>query len=375
MDLSFTEDQELIKNSVDKFILETYDAEHRRKTIKNNIGSDPNTWKYFSELGWLSLPFSEEDGGFGGNLVDIMLLMRSFGRGLVIEPFISTVIMSGSILSGCPKGLIRNNIIEKIISGNAKVSFAHAEPNSRYNLSDITTTATLNNNEWLINGNKCVVFGGGQADYILLAARTQGKRFDKDGISIFVLEKNTSGLIMQDYPTVDGFKAAEIQIDNVTVPKENLISIKNNAYTIIEEAVNKTLVAIAAEASGIMEKMYEMTLDYIKTRKQFGTAIGKFQAIQHRAVEMLILSDEMNSLSSMAALKALDNIDALKSVYAAKIHIGTGGRILAQESIQMHGGMGVTEEMEIGQYFKRLVLLDTFLGNSDYYLNLYSSLD
>ena len=375
MDLSFTEDQELIKNSVDKFILETYDAEHRRKTIKNNIGSDPNTWKYFSELGWLSLPFSEEDGGFGGNLVDIMLLMRSFGRGLVIEPFISTVIMSGSILSGCPKGLIRNNIIEEIIAGNAKVSFAHAEPNSRYNLSDITTTATLNNNEWLINGNKCVVFGGGQADYILLAARTSGKRFDKDGISIFVLEKNTSGLIMQDYPTVDGFKAAEIQIDNVKVPKENLISIKNNAYTIIEEAVNKTLVAIAAEASGIMEKMYEMTLDYIKTRKQFGTAIGKFQAIQHRAVEMLILSDEMNSLSSMAALKALDNIDALKSVYASKIHIGTGGRILAQESIQMHGGMGVTEEMEIGQYFKRLVLLDTFLGNSDYYLNLYSSLD
>ena len=375
MDLSFTEDQELIKNSVDKFILETYDAEHRRKTIKNNIGSDPNTWKYFSELGWLSLPFSEEDGGFGGNLVDIMLLMRSFGRGLVIEPFISTVIMSGSILSGCPKGLIRNNIIEKIIAGNAKVSFANAEPNSRYNLSDITTTATLNNNEWLINGNKCVVFGGAQADYILLAARTQGKRFDKDGISIFVLEKNTSGLIMQDYPTVDGFKAAEIQIDNVKVPKENLISIKNNAYTVIEEAVNKTLVAIAAEASGIMEKMYEMTLDYIKTRKQFGTAIGKFQAIQHRAVEMLILSDEMNSLSSMAALKALDNIDALKSVYASKIHIGTGGRSLAQESIQMHGGMGVTEEMEIGQYFKRLVLLDTFLGNSDYYLNLYSSLD
>lgn len=375
MDLSFTEDQELIKNSVDKFILETYDAEHRRKTIKNNIGSDPNTWKYFSELGWLSLPFSEEDGGFGGNLVDIMLLMRSFGRGLVIEPFISTVIMSGSILSGCPKGLIRNNIIEKIIAGNAKVSFANAEPNSRYNLSDITTTATLNNNEWLINGNKCVVFGGGQADYILLAARTAGKRFDKDGISIFVLEKNTSGLIMQDYPTVDGFKAAEIQIDNVKVPKENLISIKNNAYTVIEEAVNKTLVAIAAEASGIMEKMYEMTLDYIKTRKQFGIAIGKFQAIQHRAVEMLILSDEMNSLSSMAALKALDNIDALKSVYASKIHIGTGGRILAQESIQMHGGMGVTEEMEIGQYFKRLVLLDTFLGNSDYYLNLYSSLD
>jgi len=271
VDLSFTEDQELIKNSVDKFILETYDAEHRRKTIKNNIGSDPNTWKYFSELGWLSLPFSEEDGGFGGNLVDIMLLMRSFGRGLVIEPFISTVIMSGSILSGCPKGLIRNNIIEKIIAGNAKVSFANAEPNSRYNLSDITTTATLNNNEWLINGNKCVVFGGGQADYILLAARTQGKRFDKDGISIFVLEKNTSGLIIQDYPTVDGFKAAEIQIDNVKVPKENLISIKNNAYTIIEEAVNKTLVAIAAEASGIMEKMYEMTLDYIKTRKQFGS--------------------------------------------------------------------------------------------------------
>ena len=375
MDLSLTEDQELIKNSVDKFILESYDSDTRRKTIKNNIGSDLSVWKNFSELGWLSLPFSEEDGGFGGGLVDIMILMRSFGRGLVIEPFISTVIMSGAILSACPKGLIRNNVIEKIISGDAKVSFAHSEPRSRFNLSDISTTASLENNEWIINGHKCVVFGGAQADYILLAARTNGDRYEKEGISIFLLDKNVSGLNIQDYPTVDGFKAAEIHLNNVKLPKENLISIENKSYKVIESAVNKTLVAVAAESSGIMEKMYEMTLEYIKTRKQFGVAIGKFQAIQHRAVEMLILSDEMNSLSSMAALKGVDNIAALKSVYASKIHIGTGGRTLAEESIQMHGGMGVTEEMEIGQYFKRLIMLDTFLGNSDYYLDLYSNLD
>ena len=190
-----------------------------------------------------------------------------------------------------------------------------------------------------------------------------------------MLDKNVSGLNIQDYPTVDGFKAAEIHLNNVKLPKENLISIENKSYKVIESAVNKTLVAIAAESSGIMEKMYEMTLEYIKTRKQFGVAIGKFQAIQHRAVEMLILSDEMNSLSSMAALKGIDNIAALKSVYASKIHIGTGGRTLAEESIQMHGGMGVTEEMQIGQYFKRLIMLDTFLGNSDYYLDLYSNLD
>ena len=375
MDLSLNEDQKLIQNSVEKFILETYDSENRRKTIKNNNGSNEAIWKTFSELGWLSLTFTEEDGGFGGDLINLMILMKAFGRGLVIEPYISTVILSGGILSLCPKSLIRDSIIEKIISGDSKVSFAFSEPTSRFNISDITTVATLDNNEWSINGHKCVVLGAAQADYILVTARTSGKRFDKEGISIFLLEKNIPGLVMQDYPTVDGFKAAEVVLNNVKVSDSYLISTENTSYEIIEKTINKTLIALAAEASGIMEKMYEMTLEYIKTRKQFGVAIGKFQAIQHRAVEMLILSDEMNSLSNMAALKGNNNVSALKATYASKIHIGIGGKKLAQEAIQLHGGMGVTEEMEIGQYFKRLTLLDTFLGNSDYYLDIYSKLD
>ena len=374
MDLSLNEDQELIKNSVEKFIIETYDSESRRKTIKSNLGSDDNIWKQFAELGWLGLPFSEKDGGFGGDYMDLHIIMESFGKGLVIEPYISTVILSGTILSLCPESSIRNKIIDNIINGLNKVSFAYAEPNSRYNINDIGTTAELVNNQWALNGHKAVVFGAGQADYIIISARTSGNRYDNEGISLFVVDKNNPGLEIQDYPTVDGFKAAEVRLNNVYLSNENLICSENQGYNLIKMTIDKTLVAIAAEASGIMSKMYEMTLEYIKTRKQFGVAIGKFQAIQHRTVEMLILSDEMKSLASMAALKANDSLEDVKSIYASKIHIGIGGRKLGQEAIQLHGGMGVTEEMDIGQYFKRLTMLDTFLGNSDYYLGAYSKI-
>ena len=373
MDLSLDQDQELIKGSVEKFIIETYDSESRRKTIKNNLGSDDNIWKQFAELGWLGLPFSEKDGGFNGDLMDLNIIMESFGRGLVVEPYISTVILSGSILSFCPDSAIRNKIINNIINGVNKVSFAYAEPNSRYNLNDVSTIAKLEDKQWVLNGHKSVVFGAGQSNYIIISARTSGNRYDESGISLFIVESNNPGLEIQDYPTVDGFKAAEVKLNDLKISADSLISKENEAYKIMKMSRDKTLVAVAAEASGIMSKMYEMTLEYIKTRKQFGVAIGKFQAIQHRTVEMLILSDEMKSLASMAALKA-DNSDGLKSIYASKIHIGIGGRKLGQEAIQLHGGMGVTEEMEIGQYFKRITMLDTFLGNSDYYLGAYSKI-
>ena len=373
MDLSLNEDQELIKSSVDKFIIETYDSESRRKTIKSNLGSDDIIWKQFADLGWLGLPFLEKDGGFGGDLMDLYILMESFGKGLVIEPYISTVILSGSILSLCPDSVLRNTIINNIMAGINKVSFAYAEPNSRYNLNDVSTIAKLENNKWVLNGHKSVVFGAGQSEYIIVSARTKGSRYEEEGISLFAIDKNNMGIEVQDYPTVDGFKAAEVKLNNVQVSSDNLISNENEGYNIIKKSIDKTLVAIAAEASGIMSKMYEMTLEYIKTRKQFGVPIGKFQAIQHRTVEMLILSDEMKSLASMAALKA-DSLDGTKSIYASKIHIGIGGRKLGQEAIQLHGGMGVTEEMDIGQYFKRITMLDTFLGNSDYYLGVYSKI-
>tara|TARA_Y100001936_G_scaffold253956_1_gene322722 strand:- start:17259 stop:18383 length:1125 start_codon:yes stop_codon:yes gene_type:complete len=373
LDLSLNEDQELIKASVEKFIIESYDSESRRKTIKSNLGSDENIWKQFAELGWLGLPFLEKDGGFGGDSMDLNILMKSFGKGLVIEPYLSTVVLSGSLLTLCPESKIRNSIINNIILGNNKVSFAYAEPTSRFNLNDVTTTAKLDNNKWVLNGHKSVVFGAGQSDFIIVSARTRGNRFEEDGISLFIVAKDTSGLEVQDYATVDGFKAAEVKLNSIQLSPEQLISVENEAIDIINKSISKTLVAVAAEASGIMSKMYEMTLEYIKTRKQFGVPIGKFQAIQHRTVEMLILSDEMNSLASMAALKA-DSPEGIKSTYASKIHIGIGGRKLGQEAIQLHGGMGVTEEMDIGQYFKRITMLDTFLGNSDYYLGAYSKL-
>jgi len=375
VDLSLNQDQELIKNSVEKFISESYDYETRRKIISSNKGYNEEIWKQFSELGWLALPFKEEDGGFGGNLIDLMIIMKSFGEGLVVEPYISTVVLSGSVLTFCPNSNIRSQLIKDIIEGKIRVSFAFSEPNSRFNTSDVSTNAEYKNNEWLLNGHKSVVFGAGQSDYLLISSRTSGNRFDQNGISIFVVKSDSKGIEIQDFQTVDGFRAGEVRLNNVKVSDENLISIKDEANEVISNSILKSLVAINAEASGIMKKMYEMTLEYIKTRKQFGVPIGKFQVIQHRTVEMLILSDEMDSLSNMSALKGYDNNDGKKSTISGKINIGLGGRKLGQEAIQLHGGMGVTEEMEIGQYFKRLTMLDTFLGNSDFYLNQFNNLE
>ncbi len=374
MDLSFNQDQELIKNSVEKFILESYDSETRRKIISSNKGYSEKIWKQFSELGWLALPFKEEDGGFGGNLIDLMIIMKSFGEGLIVDPYVSTVVLSGTILTLCPNSEIRSQLIRDIIQGKIRVSFAFSEPNSRFNTTDVTVSAEYKNKEWILNGHKSVVFGAGQSDYLLVSARSSGNRFDKNGISIFCVKSNNKGLEIQDFQTVDGFRAGEIVLKNVTVSEENLISNKDKANEVISNAVLKSLIATNAEASGIMKKMYEMTLEYIKTRKQFGVPIGKFQVIQHRTVEMLILSDEMDSLSNMCALKGYSTNEGIKSVISGKINIGLGGRKLGQEAIQLHGGMGVTEEMEIGQYFKRLTMLDTFLGNSDFYLDKFNNL-
>tara|TARA_B100000674_G_C37958224_1_gene970728 strand:+ start:1041 stop:2171 length:1131 start_codon:yes stop_codon:yes gene_type:complete len=374
VDLSFNQDQELINNSVEKFIAESYDSETRRTIVNSKNGYSENIWKQFAELGWLALPFKEEDGGFGGDLIDLMIIMKAFGKGLVVEPYISSVVLSGGLLSLCPNSDLRSNLIKEIIEGQSLISFAFSEPNSRFNLSDVSTTAEFKKDKWLINGHKSVVFGVGQANYVIVSARTSGDRMHNEGISLFCIKSDVNGLNIQDYQTVDGFRAGEVILNNVEVPKENLISVENNANQIISEAIYKTLVAINAEASGIMQKMYEMTLEYIKTRKQFGVHIGRFQVIQHRTVEMLILSDEMDSLSNMSALKGYKTINGKKAIISGKINIGLGGRKLGQEAVQLHGGMGVTDEMEIGQYFKRLTMLDTFLGNSDFYLNEFSQL-
>ena len=261
MDLSFNQDQELIRNSVEKFITESYDPETRRKIISSNKGYSEEIWQQFSELGWLALPFKEKDGGFGGGLVDLMIIMKSFGNGLVIEPYISTVVLSGSILSFCPNSDIRSQLIKGIIHGNTKVSFAFSEPNSRFNISDVSTIAEYNDKKWILNGHKSVVFGAGQADYILVSARTSKDRFHKNGISIFCVKAGTKGLEIQDFQTVDGFRAGEVVLNNVNISEEDLISVKDEAYKVISSAVLKSLIAVNAEASGIMEKMYEMTLE------------------------------------------------------------------------------------------------------------------
>ena len=372
MDLSFTEDQELIQESVEKYIRDNYDSEKRRNIIDNSKGYDEKTWQTFSDLGWLALPFPEKVGGYGGGLVELMILMKNFGRGLVIEPYMSSIVLSGNVLCFSPESEKRDSILSALLEGNKKVSFAFAENGSRFNPFDVSTTANYNSNKWKLNGHKTVVFGAGQSDYILVSARSSGERYDKDGISIFCIDTKKDDVYIKDYPTIDGFRAAEIKLKDLNLQDSALISKKGKASDIIENTFLISLVAAAAEASGIMEKMYEMTLEYISNRKQFGKTIGSFQTIQHRAVDMLILSEEMTSLSSLAAISNNNSLISKKSIFASKINIGLGGKKLGQEAIQLHGGMGVTEEMEIGQYFKRLTLLDTFLGNSDYYLQEYS---
>ena len=375
MDFTFNEEQSLIQDQVDQFVQKEYDWETRQSLSNSELGFGEDNWKKFAELGWLGISVSEDSGGFGGSAIESMLIMEAFGKGLVVEPFLETVIMAGGLIDDHGSDQQKSSFLESAIAGEMHLALAYAEPQSRFNLSDVVTEAKADGDNFIINGYKSVVMNGPSADQIIVSARTSGTQLDENGISLFIIDANASGLDKTNYKTVDGRRASDLTFENVSVSKENLIGGQDKGFEILDSAIDKAILAISAEAVGAMEVLYKTTVEYTKTREQFGTAIGKFQVLQHRMVDMFMEYEQCKSLLYMATMKHEEKAeDAKKAISGLKYQVGKAGKFIGQQAVQLHGGMGVTDELNVGHYFKRLTTVGTIFGNTDYHLKKYTSL-
>ncbi len=369
MNFNLSEEQNLLKDSVTKFVLNDYDYETRTKHTQMEAGFDPNTWNTFAELGWLCVPFSEEDGGIGGGPIETMIMMEEFGKGLVVEPYISTVVLAGGVIAKAASAEQKAEYLSSIIDGSKLYSLAYAEEQSRFDLFDVITRAEKQGDQYVINGKKSMVLHGGSANYFVVTARTGGEQRDDDGVSLFIVDASNTGVALRDYPTLDGHRAAEVELTNVAVPASALIGAEGGAASVLESVANDASLALCAEAVGMMEKLYKETVEYSKNRKQFGVPIAVFQALQHRMVDMFTLHEECKSLLLRAVMSmAADDEDQVKNVSALKYAIATKGQKVAHEAIQIFGGMGMTDEMSVGMYLKRINVINTLFGNGDYHL-------
>ncbi len=376
MDFSFNEEQALLEESVARFIQNDYAFDDRQKAIKSEDGFDRSNWQTFAELGWLGVPFAEADGGFAGGAVESMLLLEQFGRGLVVEPYLATVVLAGGALKHGGSADQKAEYLPSVIDGSKQGAFAYAEPQGRFNLADLTTTAARDGESYVITGYKAVVLNGPAADFFIVSARTSGEQRDESGISLFIVPGDAEGLSRRDYPTVDGLRASEVTLDGVSVAADALIGSEGEAYPIIERVIDDGILAVGAEAVGCMEVLYKDTVEYCKTREQFGQPIGKFQVLQHRMVDMFMEHEQSKSLMYMAAMRMDEGygVEAQKAVSAFKVQVGKSGRFVGQNAVQLHGGMGMTDELNIGHYFKRLTIIDTLFGNVDFHLKRFGRL-
>lgn len=375
MDFNFTEEQGMVRDGLSRLVREQYGFEERRKAIASGAGWRPEVWAQLAELGILGMPFSEADGGFGGGAVDAMVIMEEFGKGLVIEPFLPTVVCAGGFLKHAGTAAQKEEHIGAIVSGTAVFAFAYAEPKGRYDYADLETTAKKDGAGYVLNGHKAVVIGAPWASHLVVTARTGGERRDRSGVSVFVLAKDTPGVTTRDYVTVDGRRASEVYFENVAVGADALIGAEGEGLALIELVTDEAIAALCAEACGAMKVAHAMTVEYSRQRKQFGVPIGSFQVLQHRMVDMYTAYETAVSLTYLATLRlGSDERTRKLAVSAAKVGVGQSARLIGQEAIQIHGGNGVTDEYAIGHYFKRLTIFDSEFGNVDHHLKRHVAL-
>lgn len=375
MDFSFSSEQTLLQDSVTRFISSSYGFEARRKLIDSETGFSRDNWQQFAELGWLALPFPEETGGFGGSAVDTMIIMEAFGKGLVVEPYVTSIMLAGRCIAEAGSAAQREGLLAEIMAGTKLAAVAYVEPQSRFNIADVKTIAK-GRDDYVIEGAKAVVLGGPSADFLIVSARTSGDQRDESGITLFLIDANAPGVSRRDYPTIDGHQASEVTLAGVKVGADAILGRVGDGFPLLERMIDYATLAVGAEAVGIMEVLYKSTVEYCQTREQFGQPIGKFQVLQHRMVDMFMEYEQTKSLAYMAAMRLAegDSIDASKAVSALKVRVGKGGRFVGQSAVQLYGGMGMTEELAIGHYFKRLTAIDTLFGNYDYHLKRYARL-
>lgn len=370
MDFSLNEVQAMLAESVEKFIANDYAFETRQEHAESKLGYSQETWQMFAELGWTAVPFSEDDGGFGGGPVDIMVLMERFGRGLLVEPYLANIVLSGGILRRAAGNAQKQRWLLPIIAADLQATLAFAEPQGRYEIADLTTTARSDGDDWIVNGTKSHVLNGGNADLLIIPARTAGKQTDESGISLFGIDANSDGVSIRDYETVDGHRAAEILLSDVTVGGDGLIGEPGAGFDPLQETVADATLAVCAEAVGIMHVLTDKTIEYSKNRSQFGVPIGSFQALQHRMVEMYTACEQSRSLLLWAVMTVADKADSAgRAISSIKYQVGTAGKLISEEAVQIHGGMGVTWELDIAHYFKRLTAIRQVFGNADFHLD------
>jgi len=370
MDFSLNDVQMMLDDSVGKFITNDYDFDTRQKHADSDLGYNAETWQQFAELGWTAVPFSEADGGLDGGAIELMIMMQHFGRGLVIEPYLANIILAGGILRRVGNDAQKEQWLHPVIAGELQATLAFLEPQARYDIANVATTAVADGDGWVLNGAKGVVQNGGNAQLLIVPARTSGGQTDAGGISLYALAADTDGLSIRDYPTVDGQRAAEIQLTDVRVGSDALLGEQDAGFDVLSEVIDDATLAVCAEAVGIMQILTDKTVEYSKNRVQFGVPIGSFQALQHRMVDMLTACEQSYSLLVWAAMANADGTDeARKAVSAIKYQVGTAGQKVGQEAVQLHGGMGVTWELDVAHYFKRLTTIGQMFGNADWHLD------
>jgi pimeloyl-CoA dehydrogenase small subunit len=374
MDFSFTEEQSMLRDTVASYLADHYAFDQRRAMLATAPGWSPAIWKAFAEeLGILGAPFSEAQGGLGGGPIENMIVMEEMGKALVVEPYLGTVVIGGGFLkhSGHPQA---EALIGEIIAGQAIFAFAYAEPQGRYNLADLKTTAAKEGGSYLLNGHKAVVIGAPYASHLIVTARTGGGQRDAHGVSVFLVPKDAKGVTTRDYPTVDGFLASEVILENVAVDAGARIGPEGQALPLVEKVVDEAIAALCAEACGVLGRLHAGTLEYTRQRKQFGQPISSFQVLQHRMVDMFIQLEQSVSMTYMANIRLTDDAERAKAVAAAKVQIGKACKFVGQNAIQLHGGMGMTDEMAIGHYYKRATMIESAFGSTDHHLARYEFL-
>ena len=341
-----------------------------RVTAASEPGFSPDVWNQFAELGWTSVPFSEEDGGFDGGPVDIMVVMQRFGPGLVVEPYLANVVLAGGVLKRAATLEQKERWLQPMMAGGLQATLAFTEPQARFDIANVATTADANGDDWLLNGRKGFVLNGATADVLIVPARTSGEQGDSSGITLFAVDAASAGVSRHGYHTVDGGRAAEITLENVSVSRDAVLGDVGAGFGALDAAVDDATLAICAEAVGIMGALKDKTIEYSRSRAQFGVPIGSFQALQHRMVDMLTACEQAQSLLLWAAMTYAGGGDeAKRAISSIKYLVGTSGQLVGEEAVQIHGGMGVTWDLDVAHLFKRLTAISQLFGNADWHLD------
>jgi pimeloyl-CoA dehydrogenase small subunit len=375
MDFTLSEEQQLFRDAVAKFVQNEYAFDARKKIVASAQGWSAEVWAKLAEMGVLGVPFAEADGGLGGSSVDLMVVMQELGRGIVVEPYVATVVLGGGAITAAGSTAQRQTLLPGVVAGERQLALAYGEPGSRHDLHDVQTTARRDGSGYVLSGKKVAVLNGATADTLVVSARTAGAQRDAKGVTLFLVERGAKGVSLTDYRTIDGLRAADLVLDGVRIDVDAVLGAVDGGLAPLERAVDLGAAALCAEAVGVIEQLNALTLDYLRTRQQFGQPIGRFQALQHRAVDMLVHAEQVKSIACLAASAAqsTDARERVRAVSAAKSLVGRSGRAVAKEATQLHGGMGVTLDLPAAHYAKRLTMIDFWLGDSDWHTERFAA--